>query len=431
MSVQEIKSQLTGDKYYKVKHKSGLNIYVYEKEGYNSTYAVFGTRYGSINTTFSSNGGEKMTVPDGIAHYLEHKLFECEDGDAFAKYAKTGANANAFTNFTTTAYLFTTTDNFYECLNHLLDYVQTPYFTDENVEKEKGIIAQEIKMYDDDPGWTVALNAVKAMYVNHPVRVDIAGTVDSIYKITKEELYKCYNTFYNPGNMALFVIGDLDEKELFERVKLANKYDMAKMDHEITRIYPDEPTTINQKEIIAKAPISIPIFNICFKDDKVGIKGKELLRYEVITDILNDMLFRRGSEIYEDLYMKGLINRSFGAGFNSQVDYSFTTLGGESKNPKEVKKIIFEYLDKYKEEGLDKKTFERIKKSSIGSFIKYFDSITFIANNFIFYKFKDINLLDYVDVIKEITFEEVEDRLKNHFREDNCVISIVEPIEAE
>ncbi|MCI6738370.1 MAG: insulinase family protein, partial [Intestinibacter sp.] len=148
-------------------------------------------------------------------------------------------------------------------------------------------------------------------------------------------------------------------------------------------------------------------------------------------DILNDMLFRRGSEIYEDLYMKGLINRSFGAGFNSQVDYSFTTIGGESKNPKEVKKIIFEYLDKYKEEGLDKKTFERIKKSSIGSFIKYFDSITFIANNFIFYKFKDINLLDYVDVIKEITFEEVEDRLKNHFREDNCVISIVEPIEAE
>ena len=173
----------------------------------------------------------------------------------------------------------------------------------------------------------------------------------------------------------------------------------------------------------------MPIFNIGFKDDKVNIKGKELLRYEVITDILNDMLFRRGSELYEDLYMKGLINRSFGAGFTSQIDYSFTTIGGESKQPKEVKKIIFEYIDKYKKEGLDRETFERVKKSSIGNFIKYFDSLTFIANNFIFYKFKDINLLDYVEVIKEVTFEEVQQRLEDHFREDNCVISIVEPLE--
>ena len=284
-------------------------------------------------------------------------------------------------------------------------------------------------MYDDDPGWNVSFNAIKAMYVNHPVRVDIAGSVDSVYKITKEELYKCYNTFYNPGNMALFVIGDLEAEEFFENVKKANKYDMAKMDHEITRIYPEEPTYVNQKEIITQAPISMPIFNIGFKDDKVNIKGKELLRYEVITDILNDMLFRRGSELYEDLYMKGLINRSFGAGFTSQIDYSFTTIGGESKQPKEVKKIIFEYIDKYKKEGLDRETFERVKKSSIGNFIKYFDSLTFIANNFIFYKFKDINLLDYVEVIKEVTFEEVQQRLEDHFREDNCVISIVEPLE--
>ncbi len=203
MSVQEIKSQLTGDKYYKVKHKSGLNIYVYEKEGYNSTYAVFGTRYGSINTTFSSNGGEKMTVPDGIAHYLEHKLFECEDGDAFAKYAKTGANANAFTSFDKTCYLFSTTDNFKESLEILLDFVQRPYFTEETVAKEQGIIGQEIKMYDDSPEWRVMFNLLEIMYHNHPVKIDIAGTVESIAKITPELLYKCYNTFYNLTNMAL------------------------------------------------------------------------------------------------------------------------------------------------------------------------------------------------------------------------------------
>ena len=208
--------------------------------------------------------------------------------------------------------------------------------------RDRGIIAQEIKMYDDDPGWNVSFNAIKAMYVNHPVRVDIAGSVESVYKITKEELYKCYNTFYNPGNMALFVIGDLEPEELFDKVKQANKYDMAKMEEEITRIYPEEPTTVNQKEIITQAPISIPIFNIGFKDDKVNIKGRELLKYEVMTDILNEMLFRRGSEIYENLYMKGLINRSFGAGFTSQIDYAFTTVGGESKDPKDVyKRQIF------------------------------------------------------------------------------------------
>ena len=429
--MEKIVNELLKEELYYEKLENGLDVYFMPKKGFTKKYAVLATNYGSNDLEFIPIGEtEPIRVNEGIAHFLEHKMFEQPDeSDAFEKFSKWGANANAFTNFTTTAYLFTTTENFYDCLDHLFDYVQTPHFTDENVEKEKGIIAQEIKMYDDDPGWNVSFNAIKAMYVNHPVRVDIAGTVDSVYKITKEELYKCYNTFYNPGNMALFVIGDLEAEEFFDNVKKANKYDMAKMDHEITRIYPEEPTTVNKKEIITQAPISMPIFNIGFKDDKVNIKGKELLRYEVITDILNDMLFRRGSELYEDLYMKGLINRSFGAGFTSQIDYSFTTIGGESKQPKEVKKIIFEYIDKYKKEGLDRETFERVKKSSIGNFIKYFDSLTFIANNFIFYKFKDINLLDYVEVIKEVTFEEVQQRLEDHFREDNCVISIVEPLD--
>ena len=330
--MEKIYYQTLKETLFHEKLENGLEVYLLPKIGFEKTYGLFSTRFGSIDTTFVPLGQKEMIkVEDGIAHFLEHKMFEQPDeSDAFEKFSKWGANANAFTNFTTTAYLFTTTENFYDCLDHLFDYVQTPHFTDENVEKEKGIIAQEIKMYDDDPGWNVSFNAIKAMYVNHPVRVDIAGTVDSVYKITKEELYKCYNTFYNPGNMALFVIGDLEAEEFFDNVKKANKYDMAKMDHEITRIYPEEPTTVNKKEIITQAPISMPIFNIGFKDDKVNIKGKELLRYEVITDILNDMLFRRGSELYEDLYMKGLINRSFGAGFTSQIDYSFTTIGGET-----------------------------------------------------------------------------------------------------
>lgn len=429
--MREIENKNIKEKCYMEKLENGLQVIIIPKKEIQKKYIIWATKFGSIDNTFiDSTTGEKVVIPDGVAHFLEHKMFEQKNGvDSLYVLMALGLDANAYTTNDHTAYLFECTNNFEPALEELLKYVQAPYFTDENVEKEKGIIAQEIKMYDDDPGWNVSFNAIKAMYVNHPVRVDIAGTVDSVYKITKEELYKCYNTFYNPGNMALFVIGDLEAEEFFENVKKANKYDMAKMDHEITRIYPEEPTTVNKKEIITQAPISMPIFNIGFKDDKVNIKGKELLRYEVITDILNDMLFRRGSELYEDLYMKGLINRSFGAGFTSQIDYSFTTIGGESKQPKEVKKIIFEYIDKYKKEGLDRETFERVKKSSIGNFIKYFDSLTFIANNFIFYKFKDINLLDYVEVIKEVTFEEVQQRLEDHFREDNCVISIVEPLD--
>ena len=195
MDIKEIKSVALAERYYKVKHDSGLTIYVYPKEGYSSTYAIFGTKYGSINNCFKVDNGETVSVPDGIAHYLEHKLFESEDGDAFSRYAKTGANANAYTSFDKTCYLFSCTDNFEESLEILLDFVQSPYFTKETVAKEQGIIGQEIKMYDDSPSWRVMFNMLMNMYKTHPVRIDIAGTVESIAKITPEYLYTCYNTY--------------------------------------------------------------------------------------------------------------------------------------------------------------------------------------------------------------------------------------------
>ncbi len=427
--MEKIINDLLKEELYYEKLENGLEVYFMPKKGFTKKYAVLATNYGSNDLEFIPiNEKEKMRVNAGIAHFLEHKLFEQPDGgNAFDKFSKWGANANAFTNFTMTAYLFSATEYFYESLAHLIDYVQTPYFTDENVEKEKGIIEQEIKMYNDDAEWNVYFNSLKAMYVNHPTRIDIAGDVESIYKITKEELYKCYNTFYNPSNMILFIVGDLDEKEVFDNVKKANHKEIQKLENEIVRFYPDEPNEINQKEIVEEFPISMPIFSICFKDDKVGIKGEELLRYEVITDILTDILFKKGSSIYEDLYMKGLITPSFGAGFSSQIDYSYTSVSGESKDPYKVKEIIMSYIEKYKKEGLDKQSFERTKKKHIGNFVKYFDSTTFIANNFITYKFKGINLLDYVEVMKEVSFEEVEQRLNDHFKEENCIISIAKP----
>ncbi|NMS90259.1 insulinase family protein [Clostridioides difficile] len=427
--MEKIVNDILREEVYYEKLQNGLDVYFMPKRGFTKKYAILATNYGSNDLEFIPIGEDKkIKVNEGIAHFLEHKMFEQPDGgDAFDKFSKLGVNANAFTNFTMTAYLFSATENFYESLEHLIDYVQTPYFTDENVEKEKGIIAQEIKMYNDDPDWNVYFNCLKAMYVNYPARIDIAGTVDSIYKITKEELYKCYNTFYNPGNMALFVVGDLDVEKVIDVTKKANNYDVDKLSKSIERFYPEEPKSVKDKEVIEKFPISMPMFNIGFKDSNVGLKGKELLRKEIVTDILVGMLFKKGSKLYEDLYMQGLINENFGAGFSSQVDYAFSIIAGDSKEPKKVKDIIIEYIENSKKEGLSKEEFERTKKKKIGSFIKYFDSINFIANSFISYVFKDINILDYLDVVKDITFDEVEERLKEHFKEEYCVISIVEP----
>ncbi|HBH0711531.1 TPA: insulinase family protein, partial [Clostridioides difficile] len=410
--MEKIVNDILKEEVYYEKLQNGLDVYFMPKRGFMKKYAILATNYGSNDLEFVPIGEDKkIRVNEGIAHFLEHKMFEQPDGgDAFDKFSKLGVNANAFTNFTMTAYLFSATENFYESLEHLIDYVQTPYFTDENVEKEKGIIAQEIKMYNDDPDWNVYFNCLKAMYVNYPARIDIAGTVDSIYKITKEELYKCYNTFYNPGNMALFVVGDLDVEKVIDVTKKSNNYKVDKLSKSIERFYPEEPESVKEKEVIEKFPISMPMFNIGFKDSNVGLKGKELLRKEIVTDILVGMLFKKGSKLYEDLYMQGLINENFGAGFSSQVDYAFSIIAGDSKEPKKVKEIILDYIEKSKKEGLSKEEFERTKKKKIGSFIKCFDSINFIGNSFISYVFKDINLLDYLDVIKDITFEEVEER---------------------
>ena len=427
--MEKIVNDILKEEVYYEKLDNGLDVYFMPKKGFTKKFAVLATNYGSNDLEFIPiNQTEKFKVNEGIAHFLEHKMFEQPDGgNAFDKFSKLGASANAYTNFTMTAYLFSCTENFYESLQHLIDYVQTPYFTDENVEKEKGIIEQEIKMYNDDPDWNVYFNCLKAMYSKYPVNIDIAGTVDSIYKITKEELYTCYNTFYNPGNMILFVVGDVDAEKVMEIAKKSNHYDVDKLKNEIERFYPEEPKTVNEKEIVAEFPISMPMFNIGFKDSDIGMKGKELLRKEVITEILLDMILKRGSEIFEELYMSGLINDNFGCGFTSQVDYGYTLIGGESNEPRKVKDTIIKYINKYKEDGLSEDDFNRVKKKKMGQFIKYFDSVNFIANNFISYKFKGINLMDYLEVIKQVKFEEVEERLKNHLKEEYCSISIVEP----
>jgi predicted Zn-dependent peptidase len=424
--MKKIESKLLKETIIEERLSNGLKVFMMPKKGYTKQYAIFATHYGSNDSTFIIPGEDKITgVPDGIAHFLEHKLFEEPEGSIFDQFSSLGSNVNAYTNFTSTCYLFSSTDRFYENLELLIQFVQTPYFTDENVEKEKGIIAQEIRMYQDDPNWRVFFNALKAMYHEHPVRVDIAGTIDSIHKITKEDLYQCYNTFYSPENMVVFIIGDIDEKKVVSTIEKNLKKQGSLSGKEIQRIYPEEKDAIVQERIEDKLDVSIPLFNIAFKDTKNRLNESERLEKDIAMKILLDMIFGKSSELYRQLYDEGLINDTFGSEYVGEIDYSYSILGGESQNPDQVLEKVLTYLALLKKNGLNKEDFERIKKKQIGKYLQYYNSIEFIATTFIDYYFKDINIFDYIEQLKDIEFETIERRFEEHFNVQQCVLSTV------
>ncbi|MCK9443066.1 MAG: insulinase family protein [Tissierellaceae bacterium] len=417
------------EKLYYRKMDSGLKVYYIPKEGYTKQYAIFATEYGSIDNIFTPRGEtNKIEVPEGIAHFLEHKLFESPDNNIFDKFSQLGADVNAYTNFNRTAYLFSSTENFYESLGLLIDFVQSPYFTDENVEKEKGIIAQEINMYLDSPGWRVYFNCLKAMYYNHPVKIDIAGTVDSIQGITKELLYKCYNTFYNPSNMVLFVIGDLDFENIIEVVDKHENKSKTEVE-EIHRFFPEEPKIIKEKLVEENMLISTPVFYIGFKDLDVNLTGEKLVKSDLITDMILDILFGTSSKFYNDLYEEGLIDSSFGAVYTGDKTYGHSLIVGESKEPKTVYNKVLELIKRPVEDLFTEADFERIKRKTMGDFLMGLNSVEFVGNNFIDLYFSDFMIVDYLDLLENIRYEDIIDRFNSHLKEDNVVLSIIKPLE--
>jgi len=362
---KKIESPLLKESIFYRKMDNGLDVYIMNKPGYQKQFAIYATHYGSNDSSFVPPGKkEPITVPDGIAHFLEHKLFEEEHGNVFESYSKLGALPNAFTNFTTTAYHFTSTDNFYECLDILTGFVGRPYFTDENVEKEKGIIAQEIKMYEDNPNWRVFFNLLRGLYHEHPVRKDIAGTVESIYKINKEALYTCYETFYHPSNMVLFIAGEIEPERIFKQLAQSfkgEKFSRPKQG-EIKRIYPQEPENVAEKVVKQKLHVSRPLFALGFKDCDIGYQGERLLDKMIINQILLDMLAGPSSEVYNLLYEKGLIDNSFETEFTGEKDYGYAIFSGESPEPEKTTEILLEEIDKRKNSPWDEDYFIRIKR---------------------------------------------------------------------
>ncbi|WP_353094085.1 pitrilysin family protein [Tissierella praeacuta] len=428
MDIRIYENKKIREKLYYKEMNSGLKVYFMPKEGYTKQYAIFATDYGSIDNSFVPIGEEKtIEVPEGIAHFLEHKLFEEPEQNIFDKFSRLGANVNAYTNFTQTAYLFSSTENFYENLALLVEFVQHPYFTDENVEKEKGIIAQEINMYRDNPNWRVFFNCLDAMYNEHPVKIDIAGTVESIQNINKELLYKCYNTFYNPTNMVIFIVGDLSFDKILKVIDKSEKKDYEEV-KEINRFFPKETDKIREKVVEESMMTSNPLFYIGFKDLDNELENKEKIKKDFVTNFILEMLFGSSSVFFNDLYEEGLIDNSFGAYYTGKKSYGHSLITGESKNPKEVYNRVISLFEKQGESILLEEDFNRIKKKAMGEFLMGLNSVEFIANTFISFYFDGLLLINYLDILQSITYDNIIERFNSHFTKDNVVLSIINPL---
>ena len=348
--MSEIRNNILNESYQLVKTDCGLQIGCYNMPGYNAVHAVFATNFGSVDRSFFMNG-QRYDIPAGVAHFLEHKMFENEDGDAFDKYAKTGANANAFTSFDKTCYIFTATDKIDESLDILLSFVTTPYFTPQTVEKEQGIIGQEIKMYDDSANWRLLFGVLEGLFVKHTVRDDIAGTVESISHITDKMLYDCAKAFYSPSQMFLSVAGNIDIQTVLAACDRAGfKYEVL----EVERLSEEEPDAINYTEKSINMPVSVPLIAVGFKEK---MSNPVTIKEELCGEIIMDVLSGSTSKLFNKLYDKNIVNGTFEGEIFSGTDYYATIISGETAYPDVLIKEIEDAIDELKKDGIGEDDF--------------------------------------------------------------------------
>ena len=408
---------------YKEKLPNGLTVMIIPKKNIQKKYIIWGTHYGSNDNKFIVPGeNEPIEVPKGVAHFLEHKMFEQENGvNSLDKLTSIGVSANAYTTNDHTAYLYECTDNFYEALDEFMDYVQHPYFTDQNVEKEKGIIGQEIRMYDDYPEWRVYLNALEAMYHTNPVKLDVTGTIETISHIDKDILYKCYNTFYNPSNMCLVVSGDFEPEKLLEEIKkrLIDK----KQTGEITRIYEQEEESIVKEKVEQEFKISKPLFTIGIKCKPV--KQSEKVRTHIAMQIILNLLFGESSSLYKELYQDGNLFSSPSLSYEFTDSYAHILISESANDPEMVYTKFKNKIKEFKESKLDKNNFDRIKKMIYGEYIKEYNDVTEISRMFLSDFMKGIDSFDYLEEIDGVDIDFVNQVLKQYFVDDKMVLSVV------
>lgn len=417
-------SSRTGDSCIHVKHKSGLDIYICEMKGFSSIEALFGTKYGSVNTMFRNRDDREYTVvPEGIAHFLEHKLFENEDCGVFELYAATGASGNAFTSFDKTGYTFSCSKNYQENLKILLDFVQKPYFTRETVEKELGIIGQEIQMTNDNPDWRVFFGLLNCMYHTHPVKIDIAGTQESIAQITPELLYKCYDSFYNLNNMVLSIAGNIRADEV---LAICDEYLKPCEDKGLETVFADEPDTIVRSEYREKDNVGASIFNMGWKCSPCS--GMERLRKILAATMAGIFLTDVSSEMYQELLRDGIINSTFSYEVFSGDGYFSLVLSGESEHPDIVRESIIREKERLLSEGIPEKDLRRFIKGVYADLVCELNNVELVANLMLNSHMDGISPYDTIDEITKLTTDDVLGFIKNELNDDKLVLSVIERI---
>lgn len=410
---------------------NGLDVYILPKRGFSKTFITFTTKYGSIDRTFIPRGGnEPVTVPDGIAHFLEHKMFEKEDGDVFQQFSLHGASANAFTSFTRTSYLFSTTDHVYENAKILLDFVQQPYFTAQTVEKEKGIIGQEITMYDDQPDWRLYFGTIENLYHTHPVKIDIAGTVESIDHITAEHLYECYETFYHPSNMAVFVVGNVEPEQMMAFIREDQAQKEFAQPEKIVRLFDEERTEAALSERTLKMDVSKPKVNIGMKCSATHLQGEAMLTHELAAGLVLDVLFGRTSPFFTHAYENGYIDESFSYDFTLEKGFGFAMVGSDTNEPQVLIQAIQQTIAQMRENwSVSEEELHRLRKKKIGQFMRSLNSPEFIANQFTRYLFNDMNLFDVIPTLEKMSMDDLTYAFRTFSNEEGMTVFTIIPAE--
>lgn len=414
-----------GETVYRHTLPNGLNVFIVPKPEHVRSYAFFATRYGGMDMRFRRNG-EWLDTPAGIAHYLEHKMFDTEEGNAMQDLAQNGAEPNAFTSNAMTAYYFDSTECFEENLRILLSFVSIPYFTEESVCKERGIIAQEIGMIEDNPEWQVYVKLMECLYRRSPARISVAGSVESIGKITAQTLYDCHKAFYTPANMALVVVGPVEPERI---LKIAEEVLPKQSEPEVERDYGEEEDgTVHQKRSVISMEVSMPIFLAGWQCQPPQL-GEAYLRQSIIGDLACDILLGESSPLYARLYDRRLINGSFGGSYEMLPNAAYLYAGGDSNEPEAVFAAISEEAQRLASEGIDEELYQRIRKSTLGHNLRALNSFETIAMTLVDGCFHRYDGFRFREVFDTITKADVEDFLRENIVPRRSAISIVEPKE--
>ena len=412
---------------YTKKLTNGLHVFLLPKKEVAKTYGIFMTNYGSVDRTFIPiNEKEEITVPDGIAHFLEHKLFEKEDRDVFTDFLSQGASPNAYTSSTKTAYLFSSTKMAEKNVETLLDFVQAPFFSDQSVEKEKGIIAQEIKMYDDQPDFQAYMGTIQNMFEHHPVRIDIAGTVESIQTITKEDLYTCYHTFYHPSNMVLFVGGNFDVTSMINLIEQNQAKKNFPSPPKMERHFPNESKHVGKKDSTIYLPVSIPKVTIGIKEETKPLKEEQFFKRELLQAMLLEYFFSQSGEFYEQLYNEQLIDESFEYSTTVEESFSFSLISSNTNKPDEFASKVKELLLSTHSLQLTEEELQTMKKKRIGEILRSMNYLESIANNYIHYYFAGIDYFAFIPAVQSLSLQEVNEFLKTWINEEKLTVCKIE-----